>query len=125
LLRLPTGPGHGSFPAMLQCTRTWLSPVNPRWFLSWALLAAATATRASVGASPAPSWPMFRGGSALLGLAATPLTPPLSVLWTFKTQGPVKSSAAVAGRQVFIGSEDQHLYALELATGKKLWAFQT
>src|SRR2546430_15711698 len=104
---------------MLQCARIWLSRVTPRWFLSGALLAAATATRASVGAAPAPSRPMVRGGSALLGLAATPLTPPPPVLWTFKTQGPVKSSAAVAGRQVFIGSVDQPLSTPGLATGEK------
>src|SRR6266536_4376256 len=71
------------------------------------------------------NWPMFRGGPALLGAAPGNLAKNLSLLWSFKTQGPVKSSAAVVDGRVFIGSEDQNAYALELATGKKIWSFKT
>src|SRR6266581_2781368 len=72
---------------------------------------------ASIGAN----WPMFRGNPALTGVASGSLPDKLSLLWSFKTGGPVKSSAAIVGGRVFIGSADSHVYALELASGKKVW----
>ncbi len=66
---------------------------------------------------------MFRGGPALTGVAAGELPDKPVLLWTFKTQGLVKSSAAIVGGRAFIGSSDRNVYALEVATGKKLWAF--
>src|SRR6266567_3865896 len=71
------------------------------------------------------NWPMYRGGPALLGVAEGHLDKKLALLWSFKTQGPIKSSAAVVGGRVYIGSGDQSVYALELATGKKIWTFKT
>ncbi len=74
----------------------------------------------------AESWPMFRGGPALLGVSASPDLPAHpKLLWTFKTAGPVKSSAAIADGRVVIGSNDGNIYALDLANGKKIWAFKT
>src|SRR5882724_9258268 len=84
-----------------------------------------------VAASPnesvptASSWPMFRGGPALLGVAAVKLPKDIALLWSFKTQGPVKSSPAIVDGRVFIGSDDGHLYAMDLKTGVKLWDFKT
>src|SRR6266700_1055575 len=84
-----------------------------------------------VAASPnesvptASSWPMFRGGPALLGVAAVKLPKDIALLWSFKTQGPVKSSAAIVDGRVFIGSDDGQVYALELGGGKKVWAAKT
>lgn len=46
-----------------------------------------------------------------------------TLLWTFKTQGPVKSSAAIVGQLVFVGSNDRNLYALDLTSGKRIWSF--
>src|SRR5207247_9378156 len=46
-------------------------------------------------------------------------------LWTFKTDGEVKSSAAVVDGVVLIGSYDTHLYALDSRTGKLRWKLQT
>ena len=43
----------------------------------------------------AAAWPMFRGGPALLGVAEDSLPARLELLWSFKTAGPVKSSAAI------------------------------
>ena len=76
-------------------------------------------------AAPSDDWPMFRGGPALAGVAGGSLPERLELLWTFKTGGPVKSSAAIVQGQVFIGSEDGNFYALGLADGKKVWAFKT
>lgn len=79
------------------------------------------------GADPAASgdWPMFRGDPALLGVAPGRLEAKPALQWSFKTQGPVKSSAAIAGGRVFVGSDDANVYALDLASGKKIWAFKT
>ena len=73
----------------------------------------------------AADWPMFRGGPALTGVAAGRLPDRLSLLWTFKTGGPVKSSPALVGGRVFIGSDDGKVYALGLADGGKAWEFKT
>ena len=53
---------------------------------------------------------MFRGGPALTGIAGGSLPEHLQLLWTFKTGGPVKSSPAIVGGRVFIGSDDGNLY---------------
>jgi outer membrane protein assembly factor BamB len=55
---------------------------------------------------------------------ATPVEP-LALLWSFKTGGPVKSSAAIYENKVFVGSSDASIYALDLAAGKMLWTFKT
>ena len=82
--------------------------------------------------SPAPKpvisnadWPMFRGDAALSGVAPGELAVPLKLLWSFKTGGPVNSSAVVADGRVFTGSGDNNVYALDLKSGTKLWAFKT
>src|SRR6476659_827834 len=75
---------------------------------------------AASASSPAPStadWPMFRGSPALVGVASGTLEPKLSLLWTFKTGKPVKSSPAIVGNRVFVGSDDDNLYAIDVATG--------
>jgi hypothetical protein len=73
----------------------------------------------------AADWPMFRGEPALRGAAPGQLPDRPALLWSFKTQGPVKSSPAIAGGRVFVGSDDRNLYALNLADGKKIWSFST
>jgi outer membrane protein assembly factor BamB len=76
-------------------------------------------------AAPGDDWPMFRGGPALAGVAGGSLPEKLDLLWTFKTAGPVKSSAAIVQDRVYIGSDDGNVYALALADGKKVWTFKT
>ena len=68
---------------------------------------------------------MFRGDPTLRGVAAGGLPDALTLLWTFKTGGSVKSSAAIAGGKVFVGSGDNSVYALDLASGKQVWVFKT
>ena len=67
---------------------------------------------------------MFRGGPALAGVAAGSLPERLELLWTFKTGGPVKSSAVIAGDKVFVGSNDGQVHALGLDSGREVWAFK-
>ncbi|MHB8519129.1 MAG: outer membrane protein assembly factor BamB family protein [Limisphaerales bacterium] len=70
-------------------------------------------------------WPMFRGGPALLGVAAGSLPEPLGLLWSYKTEGPIKSSPAMVDGRIFFGANDSNVYALSLAGGKKIWSFKT
>lgn len=89
------------------------------------LCAALFASFSFAGVATPDSWPMFRGNPSLTGVAPGKLPKELKVAWTFKTEGPIKSSAAIVGGNVFVGSDDGHVYALDLASGKKVWAFKT
>jgi outer membrane protein assembly factor BamB len=42
-------------------------------------------------------------------------------LWRFMTMGPVRSSPAISGSSLYIGSTDGILYALDRATGTERW----
>jgi len=44
-------------------------------------------------------------------------------LETLPTGARVESSPLVTGNRVFIGSNDGHLYELDLISGKKVWEF--
>src|ERR1700694_3261353 len=46
-------------------------------------------------------------------------------IWGFLTNNEVLSSPAVVGGVVYVGSEDDNVYALNANTGAKIWAFQT
>src|SRR5262245_38490632 len=73
----------------------------------------------------ASGWPMFRVGPALGGVSGGDLSARPALVWKFKAVAPVKSAAAIAGQQVYVGSSDGFLYALQFADGKKNWAFKT
>ena len=60
------------------------------------------------------SWPMFRGGQQLLGRASGSLPDSLKFVWKFKTGDQIKSSPAIEGNLVFIGSSDANVYAIDL-----------
>jgi outer membrane protein assembly factor BamB len=46
-------------------------------------------------------------------------------LWRFKTGGAVYSSPAVSNGVVYVGSDDNNLYAIDAVTGKEKWRFAT
>jgi outer membrane protein assembly factor BamB len=71
------------------------------------------------------SWPMFGGGPGLLGRAEGTLADELVLLWRFETGAEVKSSPAVSGGRVFVGSSDASVYAIDLRSGDQLWSFKT
>jgi len=75
-------------------------------------------------APPSPSWTIFRGNSALTGVADDMLPEKPAMLWSFKTGGPVKSSAVIGAGKIYVGSDDGNIYALNFADGKQVWIFK-
>ncbi len=73
----------------------------------------------------AHTWPVFRGNPQQTGVAVSPLPDKLDVLWTFEAPDVIVSTAAIAGGKVYVGCDDGHLYALDLASGKQRWTFKT
>ena len=45
-------------------------------------------------------------------------------LWRSVTGGPIRSSPAVAGDRLLIGSDDGYLYAFDLRDGRRLWRYR-
>ena len=70
------------------------------------------------------AWPVFRGDSALNGVASEVLVPPLELAWRSEMTGPIVATAAIAKGTVFIGSQDGDFRALHLSTGKEKWKRQ-
>ena len=67
---------------------------------------------------------MFRGNAEHTGVYDAPGVPALhGIKWKFRTGGRVDASPAVADGVVFVGSADNHLYAIDLATGEQKWKF--
>jgi len=72
----------------------------------------------------AGDWHMFMNDLQLSGRSPNEsLKPPLQQLWQFKTGGPIKASPVVAYGQVYIGSEDGKLYALNAKEWEIKWVF--
>lgn len=66
---------------------------------------------------------MFRGGPAHNGVYQGGGPTLLGLAWRAPTDGDVISSPVVAANVVYVGSGDGHLYALDLATGARRWAY--
>jgi outer membrane protein assembly factor BamB len=73
-------------------------------------------------AQPALAQCTFHANNARTGVYDSPGPTKLNgVKWTFKTNGPVVGSPAIAGGVVFIGSLDGSMYAIDQETGKQKW----
>ena len=72
----------------------------------------------------AGGWPMFRGDPQLTGVAGDALPERLRVRWSYEAAGAITSTAAIAGGVVYVGSEEQTLYALDLAAGGLKWRYE-
>lgn len=69
-------------------------------------------------------WPMFHYNADRDGHYRAAMPVELSLLWSYPCQAAF-SSAAIADGRVFIGSEDDGMYALDEKTGGFLWRFAT
>ncbi len=70
------------------------------------------------------AWTVFRGNSALNGVAETVLKPPLKLAWKLEMTGPIVATAAIANGTVYLGSQDGDFRAIDLATGTEKWMKQ-
>ena len=70
-------------------------------------------------------WPQFRGNPSLTGVSTVNVPAQLKVLWTYEAGDVIESSAAIDGGVVYIGSSTKELLALDLATGKPKWKYNT
>jgi outer membrane protein assembly factor BamB len=65
---------------------------------------------------------MFRGDAAHTGVYRTGGPAELGgVVWQYSTMGPVRSTPAVTGDMVYVGSTDGNLYALDRRNGEERW----
>ncbi len=72
----------------------------------------------------AVDWHMFMHDLDFSGISADKtLTPPLQLLWKFKTGGPLHASPVVANGVLYIGSTDGKLYALNAKRWDIKWVF--
>lgn len=69
-------------------------------------------------------WPLFRGGPLQDGVAGSALPDALAIRWKFQAKEAVEGAAAIVGATVYVASLDEHLYALDLATGKEKWRYK-
>jgi outer membrane protein assembly factor BamB len=72
------------------------------------------------------AWPMFRYEARHTGYVGSNFEAnDAKLLWTFKTNGPVVSSPAVAKGFLVFGSKDSSIYSLNASNGNLLWKFPT
>jgi outer membrane protein assembly factor BamB len=69
-------------------------------------------------------WSLFRGNPLQTGVTDAPLPDQLEIIWKLKTKEGIEGTAAIVNGTVYIGSLDEHLYALDLPTGKEKWKYK-
>jgi outer membrane protein assembly factor BamB len=69
---------------------------------------------------------MFRGDLQHTGVYATKAVHRFKAIkWAYQTNGPVRSSPAIANGAAYFGSGDGHLYAVDLQSGEEKWRYKT
>lgn len=69
-------------------------------------------------------WPLFRGNPQQTGIAESALPDKLKLRWKFTTGDSIETAPAIVDGVVYVGSLDQHLYAIDLKTGQEKWKFK-
>ncbi len=77
-----------------------------------------------LAASSLADWPIFRGNARQTGVVAEMLPGPLVVRWKLQFKDGFEGAAAVVDGVVYAGCLDEHLYALELKSGKEKWKYK-
>ena len=70
-------------------------------------------------------WPVFRGDTAMSGVARDPIPDRLDLLWSFDTGALIVSSPVIGFGKVYIGSTNGGVFALGLGDGRKEWEFMS
>lgn len=76
---------------------------------------------ASAFSISAKDWPVFRGNPQMTGTTTANLPEQLAERWTFPCKNGLEGAPAIVGDTVYLASLGEHLYALELATGREKW----
>ena len=76
-------------------------------------------------AGDAGAWFMFHQNWNHTGNSSSTAPHTNQTLWTYHTGGAVYSSPAVANGTLYVGSNDDRVYALNAATGKQIWNYTT
>lgn len=127
------------FPLSIATLTTWLKPVvnkrlttDDRWKKkglpsAFCLLLTVHCSLLTGFAqdTPADNWSQFRGNQSLTGVSQSALSNNLKLLWTYEAGDSIESSAAIAGRTVFVGSQKGELVSLNLDNGSVYWKFNT
>ncbi|MBN2583838.1 MAG: PQQ-binding-like beta-propeller repeat protein [Planctomycetes bacterium] len=70
------------------------------------------------------AWPCFRGNAACTGVAESALPRTLDLAWQRDLGAPISSTAAVVDGRVYVGTNGQGVYALDLGSGEILWHYK-
>lgn len=76
---------------------------------------------APAGQADDTDWPLFRGDPLQTGLAKATLPDKLEIRWQVDLKKGIESTAAIVKDTLYIGCYDDHLHAIDLATGKSKW----
>ncbi len=71
------------------------------------------------------AWSSFRNSPQQLGIATTTLPEELKSLWEYPTAEGVKSTPAIGGGCVYVGTVDGDLLCLSLRTGELVWKYRS
>jgi len=74
-------------------------------------------------ADTSADWPVFRGNALQTGVATSDLPDQLTILWKFAAKA-FEGTATIADGIVYVGCEDEFVYALNLADGKEKWKYK-
>ncbi len=81
---------------------------------------------APVAAQTTGDWPMWRYNPAHTGYNPDTTGPSqLKLVWRYQTGGMIRSSPALVGGRLYIGSDDEYLYCLDAADGSLRWKYKT
>jgi len=83
-----------------------------------------TETLLTVNEAAGPDWPLFRGNALQTGVAGSRLPDDLEILWKFTAKDGFEGAACIVNGVVYIGCQDEHLYAFDLKTGAKKWEYK-
>jgi outer membrane protein assembly factor BamB len=76
-------------------------------------------------APPTDSWPNFRNGLDLRGIARTTLPAAPAVKWERETVDGCKSTPAIVGGKVYVGQLSGELQSLNLSDGEPQWTYRS
>ena len=115
------------FIVLLVCLLTWGCDSEQKESSRQSEVRQAISSRAMESVTPPPrpeDWHTFMHDLGFSGISPDQsLTPPLELLWKFKTGGPLHASPVIANGTLYIGSTDGKLYALDAKQWGIKWVF--